>query len=96
MSWEQDDRFNAAIDEAIVHLCDDDPNQGAGALLEIAQMWAKAGLPQSSFTEVRQHIVNEAKARTDALFIDEKLLNAERLLQEQRNGSRIITNIVCH
>jgi len=96
MSWEEGDRFNAAIDEAIVHLCDDDPNQGAGALVEIAHMWAKAGFPISSFMEVRQYIVNEAKSRTDAIFIDEKLLSAERQLQEQRNGSRIITNIVRH
>lgn len=96
MPWEEDDRFNRAIDEAIEHLSDDDPNQGAEALLEIARMWAKAGLTQSSFEGIRTHIVTEAKARTDAVFIDEKLLNAERLLQEQRNGTRIITNIICH
>ena len=94
--WEEDDKFNLAIDEAIDHLADDDPNQGASALLEIAMMCAKAGYSQSSFEGIRANIVSEAKRRTDAIFIDEKLLNAERLLQEQRNGSRIITNIVCH
>ena len=91
--WDEDDTFNRAVDEAIAHLTDDNANSGAEALQSLAEMWAKAGLPQSNFLQVREYVINEAVARTSAPFIQEKLLTAERALQERRNGNRIITNL---
>jgi len=55
-------------------------------------MWAKAGMPIKSFLEVRQYIINEATAKTDALFIQEKLKIAEQNKRVTRNGTSIILN----
>lgn len=87
-----DDKVNDLIDEAITALSDDSITKGADALEELAQMWAKAGMPIKSFLEVRQYIINEATAKTDALFIQEKLKIAEQNKRVTRNGTSIILN----
>lgn len=86
------DDFDSLISEAIVELAADDINKGADCLVEIAQLWAKAGFPQKSFMDMRQYIINEAVERTDALFIETKVAMAERKLRERRTGSNIILN----
>lgn len=86
------DKFNIMIDNAIIELIDDNPRKGAEALVEIAKVWAAAGLPQDSFMNVRQYIINEAIERTDAAFIQDKLEASEKLLREQRTKTTIILN----
>ena len=86
------DDFDSLISEAIIELAGDDVTKGAECLVEIAQLWAKAGLPQSSFMEMRQYIINEAIERTDQVFIETKIEMAERKLRERRTGSNIILN----
>ena len=76
--------INDVIDDAISSLVDDDINCGAEALQELAQTFAKAGQPQSSFQNIRKYIIEEATARTDAFFIAEKLKIAEQNLRQDR------------
>ena len=82
------------IDEAIKHLSDSNINTGAEALVDIAHVFAKAGMPKQTFMDIRQYIIKEAIAKTDPLFIQEKLKIAEQKLQEIRCGNTktIITN----
>lgn len=86
------DQFNALVDEAIKELCGDNVQKGAECLIEIAQLWHKAGLPKKNFFEMRQYIINEAIERTDKLFIYEKVQIAERKLREQRTNTVILLN----
>lgn len=76
--------INEIIDEAIKSLAGDNINEGCDALVELAQRFAKAGLGQESFQNVRKYIIDEATARTDAFFIAEKLKIIERKMHEQR------------
>ena len=71
-------QFDDLVEESINLLCSDNINQGAEALLEIAQYMAKAGLTQQSFYDLRQFIVMQAEERTSKPFIREKLTLAER------------------
>ena len=86
------DDFDSLVSEAIIELASDDINKGAECLVEIARLWAKAGLPQNSFNNIRKYIIEEAIERTDALFIKTKVEIAERALREKRTGSNIILN----
>jgi len=80
-----DRKLDALIQSAIDALADDNINTGAEVLVEIAQVWAKAGIPQSSFADMRKFIVESAKKKTSSLFIYEKLRLSERKLQASRN-----------
>lgn len=80
----KEDQLNDLIDEAIKQLSSDDVNSGADCLVEIAHMYARAGLPQHLFGGIRQYIISEAEKRTDAVFIQEKLKLAERNNQNAR------------
>lgn len=89
-----EDHINLLIDMCIQALSDDNIEQGADQLYELAVIWARAGLTQKSFADIRKYIINEATAKTDAHFIHEKLKIAERKNYERRNRtckSRIIT-----
>ncbi len=92
MKQDQADKFNLMIDEAIKDLSSDSIKKGAESLVEIAKMWAKAGLPQDSFENIRKYIIKEAIAKTDEYFIMEKLGIAERSLREKRTNSIIMLN----
>ena len=87
-----EDRLNKLIDETIDQLSSDGINEGAECLVEIAKVYAKAGLPQHLFGGIRDYIIKEAEKRTDSLFIQEKLKLAERT---QRNG-RIFSTSTSH
>ena len=89
------DSFNELIDDAIDHLCDDNIEYGAGCLREIAELWAKAGLPQQSFMDMRQHIINQAIERVgNAQFVELKLELAEKDSQRERNFTKGHSNII--
>ena len=81
---EQSDRINDMIDEAITQLSADNVNEGVEGLIELAIAWARAGLPQDSFANIRKYIIKEAEKNTDVIFIREKLLLVERQLQTVR------------
>ena len=84
------------VDECINNLADDNIHSGAESLTDLARLWAKAWLGMKSFLDMRTYIINEASARTDAFFIQEKLQLAERKLQNERNnitGQKIITSV---
>ncbi len=92
--------INELIDDCIDHLCDDNPEYGAGSLAELARIWAKSGLGMKSFLNTRQFIINSSIERlgTSATsFIHYKLQAAEQELMKQRlqtsgasNGNIII------
>ena len=86
------DQFNDLIDEAISALADDDINRGADELIELAHIFAKAGAGQSSFQSIRRYIITEARARTCAPFIEEKL----KLIERRKQQGRRISNLECH
>ena len=79
------DKINDMIDECIKALVDDNVQHGADQLYEIAVLWAKAGLPQSSFNDMRGYIIQQAERLTDVRFIHEKLKIIERENRERRN-----------
>ena len=83
-------KADAMIEECITCLSDEDINKGGEALQELAIYWNKAGLPMASFLDMRSYIINMAKQKTDALFIDEKLRISEKALREKRTGTKII------
>jgi len=83
-------KADAMIEECIVNLIDDDINKGGESLQELARYWAKAGLTMQSFLDMRTYIIEMAKKKTDAYFIDEKLKISEKALREKRTGSVII------
>ena len=82
------DEVNELVDDCIDHLCDDNPEYGAGSLAELARIWAKAGLGMQSFLNIRQFIINSSIERlgTQATaFINYKLQVAEQELMKKRN-----------
>ena len=79
-----DESINHLIDQAITLLADDSIDAGVGVLEEMAQVWAKAGLPIETFYNIRTYIINEAKERTDSYFIDEKIKLGERRMRDAR------------
>ncbi len=81
-----DDPINDSIDAAIKSLADNDMRQGAEALLSLAVTFAKAGLPQSAFNDVRKYIIDAAIEKTDAVFIAEKL----KLIEQEMTSDRKI------
>jgi len=86
----KENHIEKLIDECIDSLCDDNIFHGAESLQELAQNFAKAGMTMKSFLDIRTFIINQAKEKTDALFIDEKLKLSEQALREKRTGSVII------
>jgi hypothetical protein len=84
-----EDKLDSLMSEAINHLADDNPKMGVEALVEIADVFAKAGMPQEIFYGIRKHIIDQATAKTDSLFILEKVKLAEKA--HQKLGSGIIT-----
>jgi hypothetical protein len=86
------DKFNDLIDEAIDALVDDDINRGADELIELAHIFAKAGAGQSSFNSIRKYIITEARERTCAPFIAEKL----KIIERRKQSGRKISNLKYH
>lgn len=81
---------DSLIEECINDLCDEDISKGAESLQDLAIIFNKGGMPLQSFMNTRTYIINMAKQKTDALFIDEKLKLSEQALREKRTGSIII------
>ena len=91
------DDINELIDDCIDHLCDDNPEYGAGSLAELARIWAKSGLGMQSFLNIRQFIVNSSIERlgTQATaFINYKLQAAEQELMKVRRVTSGHSNII--
>lgn len=89
MKQDAADKLNDLIDECIGDLCDDNAEHGAESLVELAIIWARAGMPQSSFADMRSHIVNSAIERVgSASFIQYKLKLAEQSLNRTRSHTR--------
>lgn len=76
-------------------LINEAPEIAAAGFVELANVWATAGMPPSSFYDMRKHIIERAIELTDKAFILEKLTIAERQLSGGRNGnsSGIITEL---
>ncbi len=89
---ELDNLINSVIND----LSDDNLKSGVDSLIEVADIFAKAGMPQSTFENIRQHIIQEATKRTDALFINEKVKAVEKTHNRLRNSDLIITNTFTH
>lgn len=84
------DDINELIDDCIDHLCDDNAEYGAGTLVELAHIWAKAGLTQQSFADIRHFIIQSAIERLGTAatpFIHMKVKVAEQSLQKERKHS---------
>ena len=88
------------IDDAIDHLTDDNAEYGAGTLVELAHLWAKAGLTQQSFADIRHFIINSAIERlgtSATAFIHMKVTMAEQSLKKERKHSGPNSgNIIIH
>lgn len=84
------DDINELIDDCIDHLTDDNAEYGAGSLVELAYIWAKAGLTQKSFADMRHFIIKSAIERLGTAataFIHMKVQVAEQSLQKERKYS---------
>ena len=89
------EEVNELIDDCIDHLCDDNPEYGAGSLAELARIWAKSGLGKDSFLNTRQFIINSSIERlgTSATpFINYKLNVAEQELMKERSQTSGVNN----
>lgn len=91
----QDDQHDYYLDNLMTQiidlLVDDKPEDAANGMLELAQYFAKAGMPKQSFANLRSHLIDEAESKTGYRpFIQEKLNLAEKALLEARGGSSII------
>jgi len=89
------EEVNELIDDCIDHLCDDNPEYGAGSLAELARIWAKSGLGKESFLNTRQFIINSSIERlgTSATpFINYKLQVAEQELMKERSQTSGVNN----
>ena len=84
---------NKIIDSCIDNLADDSIDVGADSLFELAIIWAKAGMNEQSFLDMRKYIVKQAKLKTNELFIDEKLRIAEKKMALLRNEGNTIINV---
>lgn len=80
-----EDALYNLIEQSIEDLASESVSKGAESLEELAVIFAKAGMYRSTFNDIRKHIVDQAKQRTDALFIEEKLKLAERKLTLKRS-----------
>ena len=92
------DEINELVDDCILHLCDDNPEYGAGSLVELAHIWASAGLTKQSFMDMRQFIINSSSERlgtSATAFIHYKLQLAEQDLTKERRKSAN-HNIIIH
>jgi hypothetical protein len=81
------DQINELVDDCIDDLCDDNAEQGAGSLIELAHIFARAGMPQSSFMNMREFIINSAIERLGTAatsFIHYKLQVAEQDAKKTR------------
>lgn len=87
-----ENKIDQLIEDCITELCCEQITNGAESLQELAQYYAKAGMGMQSFLDTRTYIINQAKEKTDALFIDEKLSLAEQKQRELRTGTRFILN----
>ncbi len=84
------DDINELIDDCIDHLCDNNAEYGAGTLVELAHIWAKAGLTQQSFADMRHFIIQSAIERLGTAatpFIHMKVQIAEQSLKKERSYS---------
>ena len=82
-----EEELDDLMTEAINDLAADDINAGVRSLEELAHIYARAGMEQQSFANIRQFIINEAIAKTDAYFIEENLKAAERTNSIKRMGN---------
>lgn len=82
-----DEQLHELMKEAESCLIDGSIKQAADAFMDIAKVYAGAGLFQE-FAGIRQHIIMCAEQRTCEVFIKEKL---EQIEKEMRND-RTITN----
>jgi hypothetical protein len=92
------DDFNELIDDCIDHLCDDNPEYGAGTLIELAQLYKRAGYPVNVYVDTRTFIIRSAIERlgTQATpFIQYKLDLATQKAVKERNKSAH-SNIIIH
>lgn len=85
---------NDLIDAAIQAISDDDLRQGADTLYELSMIWSMAGLPITSFFDIRKHIIESAESKTDRAFIREKIKLIEREHRERRNRSEKASKII--
>lgn len=95
MKQDKADKINDQMDEAIQYLVNENPDKCAEILIDLANLWAKAGMPLSSFADIRSHIVKSAiELVGNAAFIQYKLKFAEQKLRTLRasNGTSIIIN----
>ncbi|MCP4090282.1 MAG: hypothetical protein GY746_10870 [Gammaproteobacteria bacterium] len=78
-----DEQLNNIMTEAEDSLVNGEYKQAAEAFEQIANCFAGIG-DIDSFFNLRKHIVDMAKARTNAIFIDEQLKTIERERQSER------------
>ena len=94
---EESNKVDILIGQCIDALADDQANQGANALMELAMLFSLAGFPRSNFNDTRMYIINEAKKRDQCpKLIEMKLKMAEQDMRKLRNNDRAKRNISIH
>lgn len=81
---------------AINDLSSDNIHEGVESLVELAHIFAKAGMPMQIFEGIRKHIIDQASLNTDAVFIQEKVKQAEKQHHRLKNSDLIITSVYTH
>lgn len=80
-----DDRLDRLFGETVRHIADGYYSGAADGLAEIADYFARAGLGMQSFLNMRRHLIESAREKTQcAVMAEEHLLIAERALKARR------------
>lgn len=88
---QHDYHLDNLMNEVVDKLSEGHAKDAADGLLEIARYFAKAGMPQQSFLDLRQHLIQEAREKTGCpVFIKEQIEGIEREMREKRTGSIIV------
>ena len=91
----EDAKLDKLFNEIVRHLVDGHAPDAADGLAQLATYYAKAGLPQELFFGMRQHLLESATSKAGcAMFVHEKLKEAERYLCEKRTGTTPSTIII--
>ena len=91
MSDGHDQKLDTLMNDVVGCLVGGNPKHASEALIELAQYFARAGMPKESFFNMRKHLIDSAREQVGCpAFIKEQLECIERTMNTERTGSSII------
>lgn len=83
----EDEKLNRIMCETVDHIVGGHFSDAADGLYELAKYFARAGMPQHTFEDIRKHLLDSASQKTGCpVFAREHLTQAERELSDKRKS----------